>query len=61
MNSRALLHTIAAVATAIAAGTAVIAGVDADLNKIIVSVAGIVSLAINTYMSQTTTGESKVT
>jgi hypothetical protein len=59
MNTRALLHTLAAVATAIAAGTAVIAGVDDSVNKIIVSVAGIVSLAINTYMSQTTTGVSK--
>lgn len=59
MNSRALLHTLAAVATAIAAGTAVIAGVDESLNKIIVSAAGILSLAINTYMSQTTTGEAK--
>lgn len=59
MNYRALLHTLAAVATAIAAGTAVIAGVDDATNKIIVSVAGLVSLAINTYMSQTTMGVAK--
>lgn len=59
MNTRALLHTLAAVATAIAAGTAVIAGVDDSVNKIIVSAAGIISLAINTYMSQTTTGVAR--
>lgn len=59
MNYRAALHTLAAVATAIAAGTAVIAGVDDEVNKIIVSVAGLVSLAINTYLGQTTTGIAK--
>lgn len=59
INTRALLHTIAVVATAIATGTAVIAGVDEELNKIIVSAAGIIALSINSYMGFTTTGQAK--
>lgn len=58
MNLRAAFHTLAIVATAIAGGTAVIAGVDAEANKIIVSIASIVSLAINSYMGLTTTGNA---
>lgn len=56
MNPRALLHTIAAAAVAIGAGTLVIPGVPHDL---IVSLAGIVAFVINAYMAFTTTGESK--
>lgn len=59
MNIRAVLHTLAVVCTAVATGTAVIAGVDAEANKVIVSLAGIVALAINSYMGFTTTGAAK--
>ena len=59
MNIRALLHTLAVVATAIATGTAVIAGVDEELNKVIISAAGLIALSINSYMGFTTSGAAK--
>ena len=59
MNSRALLHTLAAVATAVGTGTVVIAGLGDDATKVIVSLAGLVALAINSYLGFTTTGAAK--
>ena len=46
-------------ATAIATGTAVIAGVDEELNKVIISAAGLIALSINSYMGFTTSGAAK--
>ena len=59
MNIRALLHTLAAVATAVATGTVVLAGFDEEATKIIVSFAGLTALAINSYMGFTTSGAAK--
>lgn len=56
MNTRALLHTIAAVAVAIGAGTLAVPGVPHDL---VVSVAGIIAFVINAYMGFTTSGVAK--
>ena len=59
MNLRAALHTLAIICTAIATGTAVIAGIGPALNTEIVSVAGIVAMAVNTYLGLTTSGAAK--
>lgn len=59
MNSRALLHGIAAIAAAIAGGTIVFAGLSDIITKDISAASALVSIFINVYMSGTTTGESK--
>ena len=59
MNTRAALHMVAAVAAALAGGTVAFAGVDDIVTKNIAAVAGLVSLAISTYLASTTTGQAR--
>lgn len=59
MNIRALLHVLAAVATALAGGTVVFAGFDEVITKDIAAVAALVGIAVSTYLGSTTTGVSK--
>ena len=59
MNARVAAHILAAVASAIAAGTVKFAGLSDDVAINIVVVANLVALAVNTWMSATTTGVSR--
>lgn len=57
--NRQLLHVLAAVATALAGGTVVFAGVSDIITKDIASVATLIGIAVNAYLGGTTTGAAK--
>lgn len=59
MNTRSLLHALAALAAALAGGTVRFAGIDDIVTQNIASVASLVAIAINVYMGTTTTGQAK--
>lgn len=59
MNNRASLHVLALVATALAGGTVVFFGVDEIVTKNIAAVATLVSIAVNGYLTGTTSGAAK--
>ncbi len=59
MNSRALLHAVAAVAAILAGGTVKFAGFGDIVTQDIATVAGLVAAFINVYMGGTTTGTAK--
>lgn len=59
MNTRTTLHVIGLVAAALAGGTVVFVGIDDTLTKNIAAVASLVSIAVQGYLTGTTTGVAK--
>lgn len=59
MNMRIALHVVAAVATALAGGTIVFAGVSDIVTKDIAAIATLIGIAVNAYLAPTSTGVAK--